>query len=122
MGDAGKLYFPFITQGKIPKKHSRNRRDLARDRAKKDIHVDPRYDQLFDMHGKVAIVTGGGTHLGIAFTESLAELGAHVYIASRRAQLCKDIALQLRGRGLQVTGLPSTHRTGISLNFAEHSR
>jgi NAD(P)-dependent dehydrogenase (short-subunit alcohol dehydrogenase family) len=64
-----------------------------------------RINEMFDLHGKVAIVTGGGTHLGIAFTESLAELGAHVYIASRRAQLCKDVAWQLRGRGLQVTGL-----------------
>jgi NAD(P)-dependent dehydrogenase (short-subunit alcohol dehydrogenase family) len=61
--------------------------------------------QMFDMHGKVAIVTGGGTHLGTSFTESLAELGAHVYIASRRVDLCKEIASEMRERGLQVTGL-----------------
>ncbi len=61
--------------------------------------------QMFDMHGKVAIVTGGGTHLGTAFTESLAELGAHVYIASRRAELCENVAARLRDKGLLVTGL-----------------
>ncbi|MSY04247.1 MAG: short-chain dehydrogenase, partial [Actinobacteria bacterium] len=33
---------------------------------------------LFSMKGRVAIVTGGGTHLGTAFTEALSELGAHV--------------------------------------------
>ena len=60
---------------------------------------------MLDMHGKVAIVTGGGTHLGSAFAESLAELGAHVYIASRRADLCEKVAEEMRARGLKVTGL-----------------
>jgi len=58
--------------------------------------------QLLDMHGKVAIVTGGGTHLGRAMTESLAELGAVVHIASRRAELCEATAADLRAKGLQV--------------------
>jgi NAD(P)-dependent dehydrogenase (short-subunit alcohol dehydrogenase family) len=61
--------------------------------------------QMFDLQGRVAIVTGGGTHLGISFAESLAELGAHVYIASRRFDLCKKIASEMCERGLQVTGL-----------------
>lgn len=60
---------------------------------------------LFDMTGKVAIVTGGGTHLGTAFTESMAELGAQVYIASRRAELCEQTAQELRSRNLKVTAL-----------------
>jgi len=61
--------------------------------------------QLFDLSGRTAVVTGGGTHLGKAFTESLAELGAHVYIASRRRELCLEVAEQFRARGLQVSGL-----------------
>ena len=61
--------------------------------------------EMLDMHGKVAIVTGGGTHLGSAMTESLAELGAHVYIASRRQEICERTAESMRARGLQVTGL-----------------
>ena len=60
---------------------------------------------LLDMTGKVAIVTGGGTHLGTAFTETMSELGAHVYIASRRKELCEETAVALRGRGLKVTAL-----------------
>lgn len=60
---------------------------------------------LFDMTGQVAIVTGGGTHLGTAFTEAMSELGAHVYIASRRAELCEQTAQELRSRNLNVTAL-----------------
>ena len=55
---------------------------------------------LFGMDGRIAIVTGGGTHLGKSFTEALSELGAHVYIASRRAELCAETAAELRARSL----------------------
>ena len=57
------------------------------------------------MSGRVAIVTGGGTHLGTAFTETIAELGAHVYIASRRTEICEETAATLRARKLKVTAL-----------------
>ncbi|MEY3331476.1 MAG: hypothetical protein RL202_742 [Actinomycetota bacterium] len=60
---------------------------------------------LFGMDGRIAIVTGGGTHLGKAFSEALSELGAHVYIASRRAELCAETAAELRARSLKVTAL-----------------
>ncbi|MDP6060313.1 MAG: SDR family oxidoreductase [Pirellulaceae bacterium] len=59
--------------------------------------------ELFDLTGRTAIVTGGGTHLGTAFTEALCDLGAKVYIASRRAELCEEVAETLRGRGMEVT-------------------
>ncbi|NQW19911.1 MAG: SDR family oxidoreductase [Chloroflexi bacterium] len=60
---------------------------------------------LFDLTGRTAIVTGGGTHLGTAFTEALCDLGAKVYIASRRAELCEDVAERLRGRGMDVVAM-----------------
>jgi len=61
--------------------------------------------QLFDLTGRTAIVTGGGTHLGTAFTEALSDLGAKVYIASRRAELCEGVAERLRGEGRDVTAM-----------------
>ena len=61
--------------------------------------------ELFDLTGRTAIVTGGGTHLGTAFTEALCDLGAKVYIASRRARLCEEVAERLRGRGMDVVGM-----------------
>jgi gluconate 5-dehydrogenase len=60
---------------------------------------------LFDLTGRAAIVTGGGTHLGTAMASALGELGASVYIASRRKELCEGVASHLRGQGLKVTGL-----------------
>ncbi len=64
-----------------------------------------RVQELFDLTGRSAIVTGGGTHLGTAFTEALCDLGAKVYIASRRAGLCETVAARLRERGFDVIGL-----------------
>ena len=61
--------------------------------------------ELFDLSGRVAIVTGGGTHLGRAMATSLGELGASVYIASRRRELCEEVAEEMRSCGLDFTGL-----------------
>ena len=64
-----------------------------------------RVQSLFDLAGRVAIVTGGGTHLGRAMAETLAELGAAVYLASRDAARCERVAAELRAAGLDATGL-----------------
>jgi gluconate 5-dehydrogenase len=59
--------------------------------------------EMLDMTGRSAIVTGGGTHLGRAMASALGEMGASVYIASRRAELCEETAEELRAAGLDVT-------------------
>ncbi len=59
---------------------------------------------MFDMTGKVAIITGGGTHLGTSMASALGELGASVAIASRRKELCEEVAAELRGQGMDCTG------------------
>lgn len=59
---------------------------------------------MFDMTGKVAIVTGGGTHLGTAMASALGELGASVAIASRRKELCEEVAAELRDQGIDCMG------------------
>lgn len=41
---------------------------------------------LFDLKGKVALVTGGGTGLGLTAALALASNGAKVYISGRRKQ------------------------------------
>ena len=48
-------------------------------------------NQLFDMSDSIAVVTGGGTHLGSAISESLCELGATVIIASRNLKNCEEL-------------------------------
>lgn len=57
---------------------------------------------LFDLTGHVALVTGGGTHLGRAMATAIAELGATAYIAGRRLDVCEATAGELRDRGLDV--------------------
>src|SRR5262245_31088686 len=61
-----------------------------------------RVQTLFDLTGRVAIVTGGGTHLGRAIAEALGELGAAVYLASRSGGRCASVAAGLRATGLDA--------------------
>ena len=55
--------------------------------------------ELFDLTGRVAIVSGGGTHLGRAMAEALAACGAHVTIAGRRADVVDAAAGEMRDAG-----------------------
>jgi len=52
---------------------------------------------LFDVQGRVAIITGGGTGLGIWVAEALVRGGAKVYITCRREQILKDAVTKLNG-------------------------
>lgn len=60
---------------------------------------------LFDMTGRVAVVTGGATHLGRAMASALCELGASVTIASRRQTLCDQVASEFRDTGFECVGV-----------------
>ena len=41
-------------------------------------------EQLFDLKGKTALITGGGAGLGLIMTETLAKFGANIIIISRK--------------------------------------
>jgi len=47
---------------------------------------------LFNMRGSVAVVTGGGTGIGLMITQALAANGCKVYITSRRKDVIEDSA------------------------------
>ncbi len=49
-------------------------------------------DRLFDLSGKVAVVTGGSRGIGRAVAEGLATAGADVVIASRKLERCEEAA------------------------------
>jgi NAD(P)-dependent dehydrogenase (short-subunit alcohol dehydrogenase family) len=51
--------------------------------------------ELFDLTGKVAIVTGGSIGLGRQMAEALAEQGANVVIAARKVERCQEVADEL---------------------------
>ena len=61
-------------------------------------------DKLFDLTGRVALVTGSSQGLGQATARVLAEHGAHVVISSRKQAACDEVAAALREQGLSAEG------------------
>jgi NAD(P)-dependent dehydrogenase (short-subunit alcohol dehydrogenase family) len=55
--------------------------------------------QIFDLHGKVALVTGASSGLGLRFAQCLAENGAAVALVARRADRLKALAAQIEKAG-----------------------
>lgn len=54
---------------------------------------------LFDLTGKVAIVTGSSRGIGRAIAEAYAEAGAKVVISSRNQEPCDEVAAAIRAKG-----------------------
>ncbi|MBN6189114.1 SDR family oxidoreductase [Aneurinibacillus sp. BA2021] len=52
--------------------------------------------QLFDLTGKTAIITGGGRGLGAQIAEGFAEAGANLVLCSRRVESCEETAARLQ--------------------------
>jgi NAD(P)-dependent dehydrogenase (short-subunit alcohol dehydrogenase family) len=61
--------------------------------------------QLFDLHGKTALVTGGSRGLGLQLAEALGEAGARLVITARKAKDLEESAAHLRARGIDVHGI-----------------
>jgi NAD(P)-dependent dehydrogenase (short-subunit alcohol dehydrogenase family) len=61
--------------------------------------------QLFDLTGKVAIVTGGGRGLGQQIAEGFAEAGAHVVVCSRKLEACEEVREGLKKLGVESLAL-----------------
>ena len=58
---------------------------------------------LFDVSGKVAVVTGGSRGIGAMIARGYVENGVRTYISSRKAPVCDAMAEELSGlRGLHL--------------------
>ena len=61
--------------------------------------------QLFDLTGRIILVTGGAGNYGKCITEGLAEAGATVIIASRNKEKIYAVAKKFREEGLDIHAL-----------------
>ena len=61
--------------------------------------------QLFDLTGRVAVVTGGSIGLGRQMAEGLAEMGANVVLCARKEERCRQAASELQQLGVKAISL-----------------
>jgi NAD(P)-dependent dehydrogenase (short-subunit alcohol dehydrogenase family) len=57
---------------------------------------------LFSIEGKTALVTGGSRGIGKMIATGFVEAGAKVYISSRKAEVCDEVAAELSKIGVCV--------------------
>src|SRR3954464_10325745 len=69
--------------------------------------------ELFDLTGKVVIVTGSTKGIGRAMVEGMARAGASVVVSSRKQDLCDEVAKEVaHATGPTCWGWPVTWASG----------
>jgi len=59
-----------------------------------------------DLSGRVVLVTGGSRGLGLEMCQAFAQAGAHVVVASRKADACREVAEKLtKDTGIRSIGV-----------------
>jgi len=64
-------------------------------------------ERLFDMSGRVVVITGGTRGIGLALAQGYVAAGAKVVVASRKPEACEEAAASLRAQGGDAVGVPT---------------
>jgi NAD(P)-dependent dehydrogenase (short-subunit alcohol dehydrogenase family) len=84
--------------------------------------------QIFDLTGRVAIVTGGSVGLGLQMAEGLAEMGANLVLCARKKERCQRASEDLQRLGVQVLALgcdvkePASIREVVDITVKQFGR
>jgi NAD(P)-dependent dehydrogenase (short-subunit alcohol dehydrogenase family) len=71
------------------------------------VHPKPHATSgLFDLTGRVAVITGATRGLGRAIAGAFSQAGADVVVVSRKAEACEKVAAELRADGGSAVGRP----------------
>lgn len=63
---------------------------------------------IFDLTGKVAVITGSTRGIGRAIAEHMAHAGAKVVISSRTAEDCETVAKEIKQQGGEAIAIPAS--------------
>ena len=79
---------------------------------------------LFSIAGKTALVTGGSRGIGRMIATGFVEAGAKVYVSSRKAEACEEVAAELSDGRASASSLPADLSTesgcrGLAAALAE---
>jgi NAD(P)-dependent dehydrogenase (short-subunit alcohol dehydrogenase family) len=72
----------------------------------------------FDLTGKVALVTGASSGLGVHFARTLAAAGASIAIAARRADRLASLQAELQSAGAKAVAVELDVQSGDSITAA----
>src|SRR6202161_2804269 len=77
--------------------------------------------QLFDLTGRVAIVTGGSIGLGRQMADGLAEMGADLVLCARKKERCHQAAEELQQLGIKAIALGCDVKNPASIQEMVHA-
>jgi NAD(P)-dependent dehydrogenase (short-subunit alcohol dehydrogenase family) len=72
--------------------------------------------QLFDLKGKTALITGGSRGLGLQIAEALGEQGATLVLSSRKQSDLDEAVAHLKSRGIEATAIAADVSQEAAIN------